>query len=485
MRNQLMTILVLAGLFLAFSLSPAAYSGAAPSPSVRPAAEPPNIILIFLDSLRADHLGCYGYGRATSPFIDSLAHRGVRVRNVIPPASGTFPSVHSILTSRVPSRFFLNPRCSLPETELTLAEILQAWGWKTAGFSSNPLISGRSESGHYAGGFEQGFDLFDDTNPAGRKWGWESKTSEGIINKALGWLEINSRERFFLFLYIMDPHDRYHSPEPFNSLFDPDYQGRKMVAKGDATHYERRILRGQDSRLQEADVRHLEALYDGEIAYADNQIGRLLSALKNLKIDKKTMIVVTSDHGEEFFEHGGLKHGYTLHRELLEVPLIITWSGVLPAGVTSADRLVPGISVVPTILDLVGVPIPKVMEGSSIKSNWFLAGDPGDFVLSEAPFIDAKALITPEWKYIHYFETDLLHSHLSPKYAQGRGLYNRKQDPGEKNNLVEKYPEIAARMLELMLQNIPPEELERVVGKRAIRLDDSSLKQLKSLGYLN
>lgn len=152
--------------------------------------------MIFLDALRADHLGCYGYGRATSPAIDSLARRGVLIKNAIPQAPGTFPSVHSILTSKYASHFFSSPNCSLPEEELTLAEILKADGWKTAGFSSNPLISGRSETGRYAGGFEQGFDLFDDTNPEGRKWRWEWKTPEGIIGKALRWLDENHRARF-------------------------------------------------------------------------------------------------------------------------------------------------------------------------------------------------------------------------------------------------------------------------------------------------
>lgn len=458
------------------------------SPSKAPTLSPkkgPNLVLIFLDSLRADHLGCYGYERETSPVIDSLAQKGVIVRNVISPAPGTFPSVHSILTSRPASHFFLTSRCSLPEEEMTLAEILQNHGWKTAGFSSSPLIVGRSESGLYQGGFEQGFDIFDDKNPAGQKWGWVSKTPEGIINKAINWLKDNYREQFFLFLYIMDPHDRYHSPEPYNSLYDPDYKGRKMVLKGDATHYEKRILKGKDSRLKDADIRHLEALYDGEITYADAQIGRLLEVVRKLSVAENTLFVVTSDHGEEFFEHGGLKHCYTLHRELLDIPLVLFWPHGLSSGMVIDNNLIQGIDVAPTILDLLGIPIPGTMEGISFKPQLLSSETFGrDYALSEAPYIDAKALITPDWKYIHHFETELIHPYLSSKYARGRALYNRRKDFGEENNLIEQYPEISNKMLDLMLKIIPQQECERLRKQSPLILDEPSIKKLRALGYL-
>ncbi len=489
MRNRLMKNLIFTGPIFAFLLL-AALPGPAEEiiPAETPAARPgkkPNLILIFLDSLRADHLGCYGYGRETSPVIDNLSRRGVLVRNVVSPAPATFPSVHSIITSRASNRFFLSPRCSLPGSEITIAEILRARGWKTAAFSSSPLIIGRSESGHYAGGFDQGFETFDDTNPAGKKWGWVSKTPEGIIDKAIPWLESNSRERFFLFLYIMDPHDRYHSPEPFNSLYDPAYHGRKMVSKGDATHYEQRIIRGKESRLKDVDVRHLEALYDGEITYADTQIGRLLDAIRRLGIEKNSLIVITSDHGEEFFDHGGLKHCYTLYRELIDIPLILSWPSGLPSGVVVDNHLIQGIDIVPTILDLMGLSAPDVMEGTSIKPLLFSSDiSSRGYALSEAPFIDAKTLITPEWKYIHHFETELLHPHLAPKYAKGRALYDRKHDLREENNLVDKHPEIARKMLDFMLKILPPEERNRLEKRTPLTLDEDSIKQLKSLGYL-
>jgi len=490
MKTRLITFSVLAATLAAFPLSAAIPAGPeeGASPGMTPPSprrEEPNIILIFLDSLRADHLNCYGYGRETSPAIDDLARRGVLVRNVIAPAPGTFPSVHSIITSRVASRFFLSPRLALPEEELTLTEILKAGGWTTAGFSSNPLICGRSEQGRYEGGFEQGFDLFDDTGPDGRRWGWTWKTPEGIINKAIPWLKDHGRERFFLFLYIMDPHDHYRSPEPFNRLYDPDYRGRKMVSKGNASHYERKLLRGEDPRLTDRDIRHLEALYDGEIAYADGQIGRLLEVLKELGIDQNTLIIVTSDHGEEFFEHGGLKHCYTLYREQLDIPLVLCWPDKLPAGVVVDGPLIQGIDLVPTILDLVGIGVPEVMEGVSVKPLFFSGTAPDlGYALSEAPFIDAKALITLEWKYIHYFQTDLLHQFLSPKYTSGPRLYNLIEDPREETNLIDQHPEVAADMLKRLLEIIPAPELERVGGERSLRLDRSSLEKLKSLGYL-
>ncbi len=445
----------------------------------------PNIILIFLDALRADHLGCYGYDRPTSPAIDGLARGGVLARNVIPQSPGTFPSVHSILTSKYASRFFLNPRLSLPEEELTLAEILKENGYRTAAFSSQPLIVSRTEEGICGGGFEQGFDLFDETGPDGKRWKWEWKTPEGIIKKAVRWLDENYRSKFFLFLYIMDPHDKYRSPEPFNTLFDPDYRGRKMVKKGHASHYEQKILAGKESKLTGRDVEHLAALYDGEIRYADSEIAKLLKRLEELGISRDTLVIITSDHGEEFFEHRGLKHCYTLYNELLNVPLILSWPAKLPRGEVLDGYLIQSIDILPTILGLVGIEEPSGLEGESLlplinkeETDW------RESALSEAPFIDGKALITKKWKYIHRFGTDLLHGHLCPRYKFGCELYDLESDPGEKNNLYEREPERAARMLADLLDKIPPAEKERLESKLGLKLEQAAREKLESLGYL-
>jgi arylsulfatase A-like enzyme len=445
-------------------------------------ADRPDIILIYLDALRSDHLGCSGYPRDTSPHIDRIARQGVRFGNVISQAPSTFPSVHSALTSKLAS-FFLDANACLPPKHLTLAECLKNHGYRTVAVSSSPVVT-KSNTAYSLGGFEQGFDVFDESVSYGQEWNWQWRSPEGVIEKALEWIDRSDRP-LFLFLYIMDPHSDYRSPEPFNSLFDPGYRGKEAVEMGKVASFEEETLMGLDPGLDERDIRHLVALYDGEIAYADSQVRRLATWLRERNRLDDTLLVLTSDHGEEFLEHGGVQHGYTLYNEVIQVPLILRYPPRIPEGTVIEDRIVQSLDLAPTVLDLAGIEKPADMQGQSlvplirgIEPDW------QPYAVSESPFADKKALITGKWKYIYTPGTRPLNPVLRVEQAPGRSLHNLEDDPRELRDVYAENPEIGGRLHAILLRLLPEAERARLAEKRDLEVHPDVVEQLKSLGYL-
>jgi arylsulfatase A-like enzyme len=445
-------------------------------------AKGPDIVLIYLDALRSDHLGCNGYPRDTSPFIDRLAGEGARFANVVSQASSTFPSVHSALTSKVASHF-LDANACLPPRHLTLAECLKNRGYATVGISSSPVVT-KSNTAYSLGGFEQGFDVYDESIAYGEAWNWQWRSPEGVIEKALDAIEQADRP-LFLFLYIMDPHSDYRCPEPFNSRFDPGYSGKEAVEKGQAGSFEERTLSGEDPGLDEADIRHLVALYDGEIAYADSQVGRLVERLREKNRLDDTILVLTSDHGEEFLEHGGVQHGHTLYNEVIRVPLIIRYPPRIPEGTVLERRIVQSLDMTPTLLDLADITIPAEMQGESLMPLVQDSESPRrEFAVSESPFADLKAVVTGKWKYIYTSGTRPLKPSLRSAQAPGGRLYDLEQDPGELRDVSSEHPEIAAGLHAALLDALPESERERLAAQKDLQIHPDVREQLKSLGYL-
>ncbi|HJP02600.1 MAG TPA: sulfatase [Planctomycetota bacterium] len=331
-------------------------------------AEParPNVLLISIDTLRADHLSCYGYAQATSPHLDRLASEGVLFEDATSTTSWTLPAHISMLTGLPISahgvcddRLWTRPG---PDggaepvylRGVFLPEVLRGAGYRTGGFYtwkyleptfgfgpgfevyerlghtfySHPVVSKQFEELRAKGDTDalgrlaaEHPELFDDTRPS----------SPEAVERALGWIDEvrgETPERpFFCFLHLFDVHDPYQAPEPFHRRFaNPDYDGpitgRNVMGAGTP------VQRG----MEEGDLRHLVALYDGEIAWVDSQVGRLLDALEARGLTQNTLVVVVSDHGEEFFEHGEKQHRRSLYRESVHVPWIARWPAGLPAG---------------------------------------------------------------------------------------------------------------------------------------------------------
>ncbi len=317
---------------------------------------PPNVLLIVIDTLRADHLGAYGYSRNTSPAIDDLAREGLLFENAVSPASWTKPAVASLFTGLSPLQhrvFTGNKRDEeghvtsdvLAAELLTVAEALRAAGYRTGGFVRNAHLRGFM-------GFDQGFDLYDA----------DLGEATEIVETFLGWQGSEPTERFFAYLHLLDVHWPYTPPGPFGDLFDAPKADLDFNDKETWKRFERQVRTGELAAA-EADVEAMKALYDGEIRYTDAVLGQLFATLRARDLYEDTLILITSDHGEEFLDHGGVSHGHTLYEEMLHVPLIIRGGGLEPARVAARVEL---IDILPTILGLVGIEAPVDLPGRDL-----------------------------------------------------------------------------------------------------------------------
>jgi arylsulfatase A-like enzyme len=303
----------------------------------------PNILLLVVDTLRFDHLTPYGYQRDTSPNIERLlAQAGTVVEDAYSQAPWTLPSVVSFLTSRYPGEILGDDSKTygIPPGVETLAETLAGLGYETGGFFANRTL-------HAGNGFARGFRTF--FSPP------ESNTSitfpdAGDMNaRVLPWLEAHRNAPFFLYVHYMDPHDPYVNPETAGgrSSFFPGYKGR---LKGTDVHGINMGMVALENPRE--DVAQITALYDSEIRYVDRFIGELIGSLPP-QVLANTLIVLTADHGEELYDHGGWKHGFTLYEDQIHVPFLVRWDGRIPAG-----RRLPGtvrlLDLAPTLIEAAG-----------------------------------------------------------------------------------------------------------------------------------
>jgi arylsulfatase A-like enzyme len=328
----------------------------------------PNVLLISLDTLRADHLGCYGYGRDTSPNLDKFAKEGVLFESVTAAASWTVPSHMSLFTSLYPSVHGVESvDKQLGEAIPTMAEILARNGYATAGFVTGPSLN-------RAMGFHRGFQSYDDYTvnlmceenlfhdlDAKKLTVNQVPTNHVITNLATAWLKKHADERFFLFVHYWDCHSDYIPPPPYDKRFDPDYAGPEDGRNIAARHAE------LEGNAPPEVKRHLVALYDGEIGWTDSHVGKLLATLSDLRLSEKTIVIILSDHGEGFWEHGKIEHGYGLYEELVHVALLMRWPGMLPAGARVKGD-VSHVDLLPTLLGLLGLPKPQITHGLDLSS---------------------------------------------------------------------------------------------------------------------
>jgi len=443
-----------------------------------------NVIFILIDTLRPDHLGCYGYSRNTSPNIDGLANQGILFKNTIAQAPWTKPSVASFFTSTLPSTHGVTWRGrneTLPKSMLTLAEVLKQNGYRTAAFSDNPHIT-RSN------GFDQGFDTFVEN------YSFLKGNAEPLTNKMLTWLRENAQEKHFIYIHYLDPHDPYQAPGTYRDMFlnKKEIDVSKTVKRGNTyvlngeSHLDRRMkeklksIHPQDYPLptplhiSKKELNYLIGLYDGEIRYVDYQVGRIISVLKELKTYDKTTIIISSDHGEEFLEHGMFRHGYHLYDEIIKVPLIIISPhfNKTPLEIKTPVNL---IDLMPTLLDLLNLPFPGSMQGKSIIPLINQGKKAEPLSISETSWKGARAqsVSLSEWKHINDIRNERIE------------LYNLGEDSGEKNNLYLKEDEKAEKLSHLLSNIIskaqPVTEKSKDKGKQ---LEKKQLDKLESLGYI-
>jgi arylsulfatase A-like enzyme len=318
-------------------------------PGCRPReqATRPSIVLLVVDTLRADHLGAYGYARPTSPRIDALAARGAVFERALAPSSWTVPSVASLLTGEIPSRHGAGAKRSggdfvrhegrkvfqVPDPGLSLlAEELRGAGYATAAVVANPFLSPALE-------LDRGFDHYVYLGDAPR--------APAVLEEGLRWLDATETRPVFLYLHFFDPHMPYEA--------GPELAGRFTgpLDTPFALPVERvRDLRSRAGSMSEAERAFVVAAYDEEIAFVDREIGRLLDALDERGLLAGSLVVVTSDHGEELFDHGGFEHGHTLYQELLHVPLVLAGPSIAPQRLEQPVSLV---DLAPTLRERAGL----------------------------------------------------------------------------------------------------------------------------------
>ena len=421
----------------------------------------PNILFITIDTLRADHLGCYGYGKNTSPNIDSLAIKGVLFRNTISQIPVTNPSFATIFTSIYPHDHGAQNGMPLDNKFTTLAEILKQQGYITAAFVSGyPLVAKIS-------GLQQGFDFYDDKLTKHLHKGlspeYTERTADETTNLTIKWLKNNRDKKFFLWIHYYDPHGPYKPPSPYNRLFLEKEKKQLKIPFNKIEYY---------NRLDNiSDANYYIAQYDGEIAFTDMHIGNILKELKKLKLTQNTLILFISDHGESLIEHNDyFDHGSNLYDEQIKVPFIISYPSSVPEN-KIIDNQVRCVDLMPTLLDFLGIQTSIKPEGRSL-----------------IPLIFGKKINSDSEAYSETFAPEVPMDKFSIRFKNSKFIFTPKtkikefydigSDPEELINIFN-IKSLEAKTYEKKLFTWMGKYATRTKGE----VSDTIKEKLKSLGY--
>ena len=453
-----------------------------------PGPAPPLVVLVSIDTLRADSLTLYGSERATSPALDRLGADSLVFGDVLAPAPFTIASHATLLTSLDADVVWERHLKPLPERAITLAEVL-----RDAGFATGAVVNTHHLDRKF--GFDQGFESFE--HDLGRKDGPEN------VLRAERFLAANRDRPRFLFLHVFDAHSPYASPAPWDTRYldpPPPPDGVPEYLRRLDYHHHLKSLRQADS------VAAIRALYDGGVARVDRLLGEFFAGLEARGEYEEALVIVTSDHGEDFYDHGvWIGHGLFLYQSELRIPLIVKLPrrlGVEPGRVESPVGLV---DVMPTVLDVLGVPAPPGLQGSSLMR--FVTGSPPDAdalaIFASSPHTGSYAVRRGRWKYIeplHLEERLLFERHLRPepevreelsrRIDWGAQLYDLERDPEETTNLIETHPEVAAELAALAERRrarnqVLEARLFAVDPVPDVELSEAERAELEALGYVH
>jgi arylsulfatase A-like enzyme len=420
-------------------------------------APPRDVILISIDTLRADHLGCYGYPFPTTPNLDRFSQDAVRFSQAIAAAPATLISHASMMTSLLPGQHgadFLLDHALSPRF-LTLAGIFHAHGYTTVSWNDGGQIAATL-------GMANGFELYSSIRPPGFR-GPEYHFAD-VVAEATGWLAGHDAAAapLFVFLHSYEVHHPYTPAARFREMMEPTpYQGPLPAAETDMKTL--LAIRAGSLRIGPRDLQHIVATYDGEIRSMDEAFGRLVDFLKRTGRYDPALIVFTSDHGEEFNEHGAVGwHAHTLYDELLRVPLLIKFPNGLFAGETVTSQ-VREIDIAPTLVAALGWPQPAQFRGADLAPLAEGRAAAPRFAVSQREGLDEASLRLAPWK-----------------LYDGR-LYDLAGDPGETQNLAASHRDLAAALggrLQALLAEKPA-----AVGP-GVTLNAEERARLRALGYL-
>jgi arylsulfatase A-like enzyme/Tfp pilus assembly protein PilF len=400
-----------------------------------------NVIIFTIDTLRADHLECYGYQGVKTPNINRLAKEGILFKNVICQVPLTLPSHSSIFTGTYPLYHGVRDNGSfyLEDDQITLAEVLKNKGYLTSAFIGAFVLDSRWGLNQ---GFDYYYDNFDLTKYKTISLDAVQRKGDEVLAEFYRWLNKNLNKKFFAWIHLYDPHTPYSPPEPFKTQF----KGRRY------------------------------GLYDGEIAFVDKLIGEFYNHLKEKKILDNTIIIFTSDHGESLGEHKESAHGFFIYDAVLKIPLIIRFPEKKFSKMIVTNQ-VRSIDIMPTILNLVNTEIPTSVQGESLlpfilgkeKNREFFAYSETYWPRYHYGWSELKSLRTNQYKFI---------------YAPKPKLYDVYTDPQETINLFYKKNSISAKMEKELMSLIKEYSAEEIEKKGPRKMDSDSLIKLQALGYL-
>ena len=469
----------------------------------RDAAGKPNILFIVMDTTRADHLSCYGYKLNTSPNLDKIAGEGVLFRRVISPSSWTLPSHVSMFTGLSPIEHgigYASPY--LPEQIETLAGILKKESYRSLGYSNNPWVS-------FFTGMSRGFDDFQVgwKKHEGRylynviydrlieilkrndpEWSVEDHGAAKTTKYVSEWIEKDSKSPFFIFINYMEPHLPYKPPPPYDSLFMPDNISFEEIQRFAPNPEDIRTLMVPRQRSQK-ELSVISALYDGEINYLDGKIWRLYMQLKDSNILDNTLLIITSDHGDNLGDHGIVGHAYGLFNTLLEVPLIIRYPKYFKPGLTINDN-VQATDIFYTIMEIAGIERnPSSLGLVKSLNRRIKEQDYQKIMIAEHD----KPIDNLNWAKKEGINIDHLNKDRSAiifngyKYIQtSKGeeeLYDLGNDPGEVKNIVSKSNKIASILRNKLNGTFAKVKPVAGSGQRP-EIDKETKEKLRSLGYI-
>ncbi len=462
----------------------------------RTAAMPdaPNVLFLLVDTLRADHLGSYGYEKIKTPRLDALAASGMKFNSAWAQATWTRPSVASVMTSLYPASHrtnFLEVR--VPEQLDTLAEVMQSAGYRTCGLSANRNVS-------EIFGFAQGFDDFwayssSELNSILRFTSWErgrvvlskylgigrakkgkdSSNAAALNVRALEWFD-NKKDQMPWFMYIqyIDPHGPYAPPADFLAEKGIDILPKEILKQVGGVNKEAPFPFGAQELVDPKLLERIVRLYDAEIEYTDREVGRLLDELKARGQLENTMIVLTSDHGEEFYEHKQFGHGQSTFSELSHIPLFISGPNIKP-GVSSAP--VELVDLYPTMATWAGAATPQNIQGKDLSV--LLAGGQEknrNSLVQNIKVGELHSLIIKNHKLVQVRHSDGQETWM---------LFDITTDPLEQNNIANLNPEMVAEMRSIFDVRRKTSEAFKVSQSTEVTFDDATSKDLEDLGYLD
>lgn len=426
-----------------------------------------NVVIISIDSLRRDHLSCYGYHRNTTPNINWLAQNGVIFKNAFSNSAWTAPGHMSLLTGRLPSNHGLiynpDPGC-IRDDIFTLGSILQNEGYLTRGFHGAGYLREKF-------GFHRGF----------HQYTTRGNNFEDNIIQCLKWLEKAKKFRFMLFLHGFNCHSPFNPPPEFDVYFR-EYKGNYSVKK---LYQEFKLPANQD------DIEHIIAKYDATILGADFVLGKIFNKLKELKILTRTIVVIVSDHGDGLGEHESFGHLTQLYNEVISIPMIIYGAGIFPAG-KQIDELVSLIDIAPTITDALQVKREYQFDGQSLLPLINGQSFVDRVVFAETAITQKSIAERKKTGFPKRYLFPILRCMVTKKWKliidnndKPFELYNMIDDKGEEVNLVETHSEVAERLLKQFFEQGPSKKAQELLPPKGNKGDfDENLKQqLQALGY--